>query len=117
MSGKPPRAAEIDWHGDLQTYLAPESEVIQITIYRSVAQLTPGSAPASTGGTAPLVLPEDGIPQTSAASALCTPTTPEVGQPGFSSDRSKIFELNDPPKKNRVAGVVALAGVSLLSPS
>lgn len=35
MSGKPPQAAEIDWHGDLQKYLAPESEVIQITIYRS----------------------------------------------------------------------------------
>jgi hypothetical protein len=35
MSGKPPQATEIDWHGDLQKYLAPESEVIQITIYRS----------------------------------------------------------------------------------
>ena len=32
MSGKPPQAAEIDWHGDLQKYLALESEVIQITI-------------------------------------------------------------------------------------
>jgi hypothetical protein len=37
MSGKPPQAAEIDWHGDLQKYLAPESEVIQITIYRSAS--------------------------------------------------------------------------------
>ena len=35
MSGKPPQAAEIDWDGDLQKHLAPESEVIQITIYRS----------------------------------------------------------------------------------
>ena len=39
MSGKPPQAAEIDWHGDLQKYLAPESEVIQITIYRRTGPL------------------------------------------------------------------------------
>jgi hypothetical protein len=38
MSGKPPQAAEIDWHGDLQEHLAPESEVIQITIYRSAVR-------------------------------------------------------------------------------
>jgi len=38
MSGKPPQAAEIDWHGDLQKYLAPESEAIQITIYRSAVR-------------------------------------------------------------------------------
>jgi hypothetical protein len=34
MSAKPPQAIEIDGHGDLQRYLEPESEVIQITIYR-----------------------------------------------------------------------------------
>jgi len=35
-SGKPPQTAEFDWHGDLQRYLAPESEAVQITIYKSV---------------------------------------------------------------------------------
>ena len=34
-SGRPPQTAEFDWYGDLQRYLAPESEVVQITIYRS----------------------------------------------------------------------------------
>jgi hypothetical protein len=46
MSGKPPQAAEIDWHGDLQKYLVPESEVIQITIYRSAVR---GGVPSRDG--------------------------------------------------------------------
>ena len=33
-SAKPPQAIEIDGYNDLQHYLEPESEVIQITIYR-----------------------------------------------------------------------------------
>ena len=36
-SGKSPQAVQIDWHGDLQKYLAADSEVVQITIYRSTA--------------------------------------------------------------------------------
>ena len=35
-SGKPPETVRFDWHGDLQRYFALESDVIQITIYRSV---------------------------------------------------------------------------------
>jgi hypothetical protein len=35
MSGRPPQTAEFDYYGDLQRYLAPESEVVQITIYKS----------------------------------------------------------------------------------
>jgi hypothetical protein len=34
-SGKKPLTAEIDSYGALETYLSPESEVIQITIYKS----------------------------------------------------------------------------------
>jgi len=40
-SGKPPHTAEFDWHGDLQRYLAADSEVVQITIYRSWSELPP----------------------------------------------------------------------------
>ena len=42
-SGKPPQTAEFDWHADLQRYLAPESEAVQITIYRSWS--TEGESP------------------------------------------------------------------------
>jgi hypothetical protein len=37
-SGRPPQTAEFDWCGDLQRYLAPESEVVQITHLQKLEQ-------------------------------------------------------------------------------